>query len=367
MRLDDLRRSSRYRVRQSRQPAAIEKQFASNDYLSLSQHRRLIKAATDALEQWGTGSSGSPLLSGYTEQHRLLEEELADWLQVDSALLFSSGFAANHGVITTLIEPAKKIHCDRLCHASILEGVKHSQRRFKRFPHNHPETIKATADDWLITEGTFSMDGDYAVQQALAQQVEQQQLNLMLDDAHGLGVWGEQGRASYDELKGQVRVLTGTFGKAFGVGGAFVAGTTDDMDELIQFCREYIYSTSFPPAQAASIRASLAIIRSSEGEQRRQQLAGNIELFKTLIRERGLDTIESDSPIQVWVVKDDQSALTLSEQLKKLGFVVSAVRPPTVPEGTSRLRFSLQADHSPEDIKQLFSAIDQCQDITIND
>ncbi|MGM0525419.1 MAG: aminotransferase class I/II-fold pyridoxal phosphate-dependent enzyme [Pseudomonadota bacterium] len=367
MPLDELRGSSRYRVRQARQPATIAKQFASNDYLSLSQHRRLIKAAKDALEQWGTGSSGSPLLSGYTAQHRLLEEELADWLQVDSALLFSSGFAANHGVITTLIEPAKKIHCDRLCHASILEGVKHSQRRFKRFPHNQPETIKATADDWLITEGTFSMDGDYAAQQALTQQVEQQKLSLMLDDAHGLGVWGEQGRASFGELKDQVRVLTGTFGKAFGVAGAFAAGTTDDMDRLVQFCREYIYSTAFPPAQAAAIHAALDIIRSSEGQQRRQQLAENIQLFKALSRERGLATIESESPIQVWIVNDDQRALILTEQLKSLGFMVSAVRPPTVPEGTARLRFSLQADHSPEDIKQLFLAIDQCRDRAINE
>lgn len=312
--------------------------------------------------EWGAGSSGSPLLSGYTVQHKALEEELADWLQVPACLLFSSGYAANHGCITTLIEPEQpkqKILCDRLCHASLLDGLKHSKRRFRRFPHNQLQQTDLQPSDWLITEGTFSMDGDYVDHSVVRQQIQQHGGQLLLDDAHGLGVWGLNGLASYQQLREQTRLLTGTFGKAFGVGGAFVAGSFTDIDQLVQQCREYIYSTAFSPAQAACIRASLQVIRGEEGEQRRQQLQANIHRFRQGAKQRQLTGTESGSPIQVWIVGDDAVAVDYAQQLASFGFHVSAVRPPTVPEGTARLRFSLQADHTTADIERLFDAIDR--------
>ncbi|WP_404399225.1 8-amino-7-oxononanoate synthase [Idiomarina seosinensis] len=351
--------SARYRIRKTRSYHEVAGQFASNDYLSLSRHPHVIEAGQQALTQWGAGSSGSPLLSGYTLQHQALEEELADWLGMPACLLFSSGYAANHGCLTTLIEAGQNVFCDRLCHASLLDGLKHSRRRFRRFAHNQIPGTGIDPDDWLITEGTFSMDGDYVDHVAVQKSVDQHGTKLFLDDAHGLGVWGEQGLASFGRLRRQTRLLTGTFGKAFGVGGAFVAADIADIEQLIQYCREYIYSTAFSPAQAACIRASLQLIRSDEGDQRRRQLKENIAYFRQLARHHGLQGIESSSPIQVWILGDDAQAVNYARQLAEANIHVSAVRPPTVPEGTARLRFSLQADHTSADIEALFAAIER--------
>lgn len=357
-RLDERRQSALFRRRHPRSVTQFSGQFASNDYLSLSQHPQVIKAAQNALQQWGTGSSGSPLLSGYSQLHQQLEEALADWLGVPAVLLFSSGFAANHGTLTTLIEQGT-IYLDRLCHASLVDGVLSSGRRFKRFAHNDFSRVMAQPDDWLIAEGTYSMDGDRVAAADVAKQIAQSQSSLFLDDAHGLGVWGPAGRGTFASLQPHTRVLTGTFGKAFGVGGAFVAASDDDIETLIQFCREYIYSTAFPPAQAAAISASLAIIRSDEGDELRGQLARNITYFKRQFVKRDLPLIASDSPIQSWVVGDDNLAVSLGQRLQHHHIQVSAVRPPTVPKGSARLRFSLQSRHSKDDIDALCQSLDE--------
>jgi len=357
-RLNQRRQSSLFRRRLPRQSTTVNGMFAGNDYLSLSQHPEVIAAAQQALNDWGAGSSGSPLLSGYCLQHQALEQELAEWLGVQRTLLFNSGFAANHGVLTTLPESGT-IHFDRLSHASLIDGIRHSKKRFKRFHHNALHELNANPGDWLVTEGTFSMDGDRAPAAALATTVAEQKLNLILDDAHGLGVWNSAGLGSFASLNKQTRLLTGTFGKAFGVAGAFVAGNDDDIETLVQFCREYIYSTAFPPSQAAAIRASLAIIRSDEGERRRQQLAQHIDRFKSYMRQAGLATIDSDSPIQTWVIGDDEAVMTAAQLLREQGIWVSAVRPPTVPAGTSRIRISLQSGHTQQHLKALTQALDK--------
>ena len=361
-RLDERRESSRFRRRQTRTATAIEQQFASNDYLSLSQHPQVLKAAKDALDRWGFGSGGSPLLSGYSNAHRELEEALAEWLDVEAVVLFNSGFAANHGTISTLIQTGT-IYFDRLSHASLIDGIRSTKRRFKRFEHNRIADLSAeltpTAEDWVVSEGTFSMDGDRIPEQELRELQQHSKVSVLLDDAHGLGVWGEQGLASYGALRDNIRLLTGTFGKAFGASGAFVAGSGDDIEELIQFCREYIYSTAFAPAQAAAIQAALTVIRSDEGAELRARLAHIIDDFKDQVQQRQLNLIASDSPIQSWVVGDDQQVMLLKQQLQQAGFAVSAVRPPTVPEGSARIRFSLQAQHRPQHIAALCQQLDK--------
>lgn len=361
MHLEAYKKTSRYRVRTSHRPQPAGQVFASNDYLSLSQHPQVIAQAQQALQRWGAGSTGSPLLSGYSDEHQQLETELANWLDVEQILLFSSGFAANHGAISTLINSPSKIYCDRLCHASILDGILHAGVKFKRFQHNQFNAIQPSLGDWLIAEGTYSMDGDYVDSDKAQQLLTSTRAHLLLDDAHGLGVWGREGLASFDQLRDKTRLLTGTFGKAFGVGGAFIAGSCSDIDRLVQFCREYIYSTAFPPAQAAAIRQSLAIIRSDEGDVKRHQLAENIAYFKQLAQQRQMTMVASSSPIQAWVVGADERCLSYAKQLQQQGFWVSAIRPPTVPANTSRLRFSLQSDHTAADISALFNAIDQLQ------
>lgn len=361
-RLDERRQSSRFRRRYARMTAGITQQFSSNDYLSLSQHPAVIAAAKDALEQWGAGSGGSPLLNGYSGAHQALEKALADWLDVDAVLLFSSGFAANHGAISTLVQSGT-IHLDRLSHASLIDGVRATGRRFKRFAHNNFTELAAGAGDWLVSEGTFSMDGDRIPEADVRRLLQHHDVSLILDDAHGLGVWGEQGLASFGALRAlgvPVRLLTGTFGKAFGVGGAFVAGSRDDIEELVQFCREYIYSTAFPPAQAAAIQAALSIIRSDEGAELRTRLASNIAMFKQQLQPHQGVLIASDSPIQSLVVGDDAQLMALHQQLQQAGFAVSAVRPPTVPAGSARLRVSLQARHQYDDIRLLCEHLERC-------
>ena len=357
-RLEVRRQSAQFRRRVVRDSGDVRQQFSGNDYLSLSRHPKVIAAACAALERWGAGSSGSPLLSGYTQLHQQLEEALKDWLAVDGVILFNSGFAANHGVITTLIADGT-IFFDRLCHASLIDGIRATRNRFKRFSHNAVADINAAPNDWVITEGTFSMDGDRVPGVDLTDMVTEKQLNLLLDDAHGLGVWGEQGLGSFAQVRDCARVTIGTFGKAFGAGGAFVAGNHDDIESLIQFCREYIYSTSLPPAQVAAAHAALQIIRSSQGTELRQQLKYNIDYFKAQFEQRGLPLINSDSPVQSWIVGDDATVMQIAAELRQQSLFVSAVRPPTVAKGSARIRFSLQSQHTKADIDQLLASLDR--------
>lgn len=337
--------------------------FSSNDYLGLSRHPAIVRAWQQGAERYGVGSGGSGHVSGYTTAHHQLEEQLADWLGYPRSLLFISGFAANQAVITALTDKEDKIVADRLSHASLLEAADLSAARLRRFHHNdvsHLQTLLATpcaGQQLVVTEGIFSMDGDGAPLGAIAEAARQQQAWLMVDDAHGIGVTGEQGRGSIAVHNVKPDLLIVTFGKGVGVSGAAVLCSEPVADYLLQFARHLIYSTSMPPAQAAALLASLAIIRSEEGDARRQRLREHIRRFR-----RGTGEISgaigvSDSAIQPLVVGENVRALALAQRLREEGIWVTAMRPPTVPPGTARLRLTLTAAHEAQDIDRLLEVL----------
>lgn len=361
-RLEERKNSSLFRVRKVRSSDAQWKlNFSTNDYLGLSQHRNIRQAFKQAVDIWGAGSTGSPLLSGYSSVHKELEELLADWLGKPRALLFNSGFSANHGVLTTLIDKQQKLFADKLVHASIIDGMKHSEGQFKRYPHNQPLPMirRADAGDWLVTEGVFSMDGDTCDLKELASLKQQYGINIMLDDAHGLGAYGSEGKGSTITGSDAVDVITGTFGKALGVGGAFVCGGDDEIESLIQFCRDYIYSTAMPPAQASAIKASVEIVRSAEGDERRDRLHARVQYFRDQMKQRGLKTIDSNTAIQTWLFDSDDEAMAMAEQLQAKGYLCSVIRPPTVPVGSSRIRFSLTSEMSQAALEKFWQVVDR--------
>ncbi|MDR9892763.1 8-amino-7-oxononanoate synthase [Pseudenterobacter timonensis] len=337
--------------------------FSSNDYLGLSRHPAIVRAWQQGAERYGVGSGGSGHVSGYTTAHHQLEEQLADWLGYPRALLFISGFAANQAVITALTDKEDKIVADRLSHASLLEAADLSPARLRRFHHNdvsHLQTLLATpcaGQQLVVTEGIFSMDGDGAPLGAIAEAARRQQAWLMVDDAHGIGVTGEQGRGSIAVHNVKPDLLIVTFGKGVGVSGAAVLCSEPVADYLLQFARHLIYSTSMPPAQAAALLASLAIIRSEEGDARRQRLGEHIRRFRRGTGEFSGTIGESDSAIQPLVVGENARALALAQRLREQGIWVTAMRPPTVPPGTARLRLTLTAAHEAQDIDRLLEVI----------
>ncbi|WP_255801637.1 aminotransferase class I/II-fold pyridoxal phosphate-dependent enzyme [Idiomarina loihiensis] len=361
-RLNERKDSSLFRSRKVRSSDAHwQLDFSTNDYLGLSQHPDIKRAFKQTIDIWGVGSTGSPLLSGYSKVHQELEELLAEWMNKPRALLFNSGFAANHGVLTTLVDKQQKLFADKLVHASIIDGMQHGEGRFKRFPHNQPEPLigKASPGDWLVTEGVFSMDGDVCDLNHLAYLKQRYGLKIMLDDAHGIAAYGAEGKGSLVADSAVADVITGTFGKALGVGGAFVCADDDEIESLIQFCRDYIYSTAMPPAQAAAIKASVEIVRSAEGDDRRGRLAERIQYFREQLKQRGLKTIESNSAIQTWLFNSDDDALNMATELQAQGYLCSVIRPPTVPAGSSRIRFSLTSEMSTPELAQFWSRVDR--------
>ena len=361
-RLKERKGSSLFRVRKVRSfDAKWQLNFSTNDYLGLSQHQNIRLAFKQAVDIWGVGSTGSPLLSGYSAIHQELEELLADWLGKPRALLFNSGFAANHGVLTTLLNKHQKLFADKLVHASIIDGMQHGEGQFRRYPHNQPESqvCKAKLGDWLVTEGVFSMDGDACNLRQLSSLKQQYGINMMLDDAHGLGAYGVEGRGTLAHTPDVADVITGTFGKALGVSGAFVCGGDDEIESLIQFCRDYIYSTSMPPAQAAAIIAAIETVRSAEGDERRNRLHAGIQYFRGQMKQRNLKTIESNTAIQTWLFDSDEAALEMSTQLQAKGYLCSVIRPPTVPVGSSRIRFSLTSEMSLAALEQFWQVVDR--------
>ena len=337
--------------------------FSSNDYLGLSQHPALILAWQQAADKYGVGSGGSGHVSGYTLAHEQLEAGLADWLGYPRALLFISGFAANQAVIAALGNKDDRIVADRLSHASLLEAANLSPAALRRFAHNdatHLATLLAKpigGEQLVVTEGVFSMDGDSAPLADIARVTRQANGWLMVDDAHGIGVCGDEGRGSCDVHQITPDILIVTFGKGIGVSGAAVLCSASLAEYLIQFARHLIYSTSMPPAQAAAISASLAVIRSEEGAQRRHKLNALIAQFRAGAKAQNLAVTASDSAIQPLIVGENSRTLELATQLRAHGCWVTAIRPPTVPPGTVRLRLTLTAAHEPEDIEQLLEIL----------
>lgn len=340
--------------------------FCSNDYLGLAAHPRVIERFRTAASEYGVGSGASHLVCGHLAPHRELEEALAEFTGRSRALLFSSGYMANLGVLTALLEPGDHVFEDRLNHASLLDGGLFSGARFRRFPHNDLTALEsrlsgAEGAKLVVVDGVFSMDGDCAPLPALADLCAAQGAWLMVDDAHGFGVRGERGAGSTDasDLGAErVPVLMATLGKALGTAGAFVAGSEQLIEGLIQRSRNYIYTTALPPAVAAATLEALSLL--SEEGWRRDKLTQLVARFRNGAEQLGLPLADSDSPIQPLLAGDPDRAVAMSEALARQGFLVSAIRPPTVPAGTSRLRITLSAAHSEDQVDNLLEQLSRC-------
>lgn len=364
---DALRR--RYAVAQGagRWLVANERQylnFSSNDYLGLSHHPQIIRAWQQGAERFGVGSGGSGHVSGYSVVHQALEEALAGWLGYSRALLFISGFAANQAVIAALMAKDDRIVADRLSHVSLLEAANLSPATLRRFTHNDPQHLARLLDapcggqQLVVTEGIFSMDGDGAPLAEIHRVARQRNAWLLVDDAHGIGVTGDEGRGSCWRQQVKPELLIVTFGKGFGVSGAAILCSESVADYLLQFARHLIYSTSMPPAQAQALSAALAVIRSPEGADRREKLAALIQRFRSGVKASDFTLANSHSAIQPLIVGDNARALRLADTLREQGCWVSAIRPPTVPAGTARLRLTLTQAHETQDIDRLLEVLD---------
>lgn len=338
--------------------------FCSNDYLGLANHPDVIQRLQTAAAQYGVGSGASHLVSGHSSEHQALEEELAAFCGRDRALLFSTGYMANLGAITALVGQGDAVFEDRLNHASLLDAGLLSGARFQRFLHNDLDNLQArlekteAARKLIVVDGVFSMDGDFAPLPQLAQLAQQHNAWLMVDDAHGFGCFGQTGGGSAEHFgltQSQLPILMGTLGKAFGTFGAFIAGSETLIETLIQFARPYIYTTAMPPAVAAATRTGLQLLQRESW--RREHLHQLIAHFRRGAAELGLQLLDSVSPIQPIILGEEARALAFSEQLAARGFLVIAIRPPTVPAGSSRLRVTLSAEHSQAQVDALLDAL----------
>jgi len=340
--------------------------FCSNDYLGLAAHPRVIEAFCGAATRFGVGSGASHLVCGHSSLHHQLEDALAELTGRSRALLFSSGYMANLGVLTSLLQRGDHVFEDRLNHASLLDGGLHSGARFQRFAHGdvsalERKLVRVDGIKLVVVDGVFSMDGDTAPLEQLAATCSRHDACLMVDDAHGFGVMGQDGAGSTAAAgldAEAVPVLMATLGKALGTAGAFVAGSELLIETLIQQARSYIYTTALPPAVAAATLESLKLLR--EESWRRDHLGQLIDRFRAGSKQLDLPLMPSASAIQPLQVGDAGKALALSERLKAKGFLIGAIRPPTVPAGTSRLRITLSAGHSDEQVDRLLDQLGQC-------
>lgn len=340
-----------------------ELSFCSNDYLGLANHPALIAAATDALQRYGMGAGASPLISGHSRAHESLESELAAFVGMPSALVFGSGYMANLGVTAALVGKGDTVIVDRLAHASLIDGARLSGASLKVFPHNDAVRLEqvlarcTTGRKLVLTDAVFSMDGDLAPLAALAAVCGRHDAWLLVDDAHGLGVLGPQGRGSL-ALAGvrAAHVLTmGTLGKAAGVAGAFVAGDAGVLAWILQRARTYMFSTAHPPALAAATSASLALI--AREDWRRERLQALAAQLRAGVAGLPWSLLPSATAIQPLIVGENAAARALSAALRAQGIWVPAICPPTVPKGTARLRISLSAQHTSADVARLVAAL----------
>jgi 8-amino-7-oxononanoate synthase len=338
--------------------------FCSNDYLGLAAEPQLAAALAQAAREHGVGSGASHLVCGHHRAHHALEEELAEFVGAERALLFSTGYMANLGVVSALIGRKDLVLEDRLNHASLLDAGLLSRAELRRYAHGDAAAAEkllgaTTAPRALLcTDAVFSMDGDLAPIPQLAQLAGSRAARLLVDDAHGIGVLGRQGRGSLDHhglaCTAPV-ILMGTLGKAFGSFGAFVAGEADLVETLIQQARTYIYTTALPPALAQATRTGLALVRAAD--DRRQKLQALVERFRRGAAELGLPLAASTTPIQPLLLGDSRRALEVAAQLEQRGIWITAIRPPTVPAGSARLRITFSAAHDERDVDRLLSAL----------
>jgi 8-amino-7-oxononanoate synthase len=339
--------------------------FCSNDYLGLASHPDISLALKQAADLYGTGSGASHLVSGHSVVHQKLEEQLAQYTGRPRALLFSTGYMANMGVINALVGRRDLVLQDQLNHASLLDGGRLSQADFKRYKHVDMASLEQRLEQssaerkLVVSDGVFSMDGNLAPLSEISTLAKKHNAWLMVDDAHGVGVLGPQGGGLVEQLGmnlKQVPVLVGTLGKSFGTFGAFVAGSEALIETLIQFSRSYIYTTALPPAVAAATLASLKIVR--QESWRRDKLVQLVTRFRRGAEQIGLQLGASNTPIQPVLINNDAKVMQVGQSLRDAGFLVGAIRPPTVPVGTGRLRITFSADHSEEQVDQLVAALD---------
>lgn len=341
--------------------------FCSNDYLGLANHPQLIAAMQKSAGDSGVGSGASNLITGHHRYHDALEKQLARFVEMPAALLFSTGYMANIGVIGALMGRHDAIFADKLNHACLNEGAYLSRAAFHRFPHNDVTALEkllkeSTANHKLIAaDAVFSMDGDIAPLSEYLTLCEKYDAYLYIDDAHGFGVLGKNGKGSLSHLnlKSPRIIMMATLGKAAGVAGAFVAGEQVVIDYLIQKANSYVYSTPAPPALSATLSASLVLIEN--GDDLRRHLQRLITALKTNLTLKKWQLLPSDTAVQPLIVGINHEALALSEYLQAIGILVPAIRPPTVPVNTARLRISLSAAHSVEDVLRLAYAINTAE------
>lgn len=341
--------------------------FCSNDYLGLANRPELIAAMQKAAGDSGVGSGASNLITGHHRYHDALEKQLAAFVELPAALLFSTGYMANIGVLGALTGRGDAIFADKLNHACLNDGAYFSHAEFQRYPHNDVAALEkllqaSTAKHKLIAaDAVFSMDGDIAPIPEYLALCEKYDAYLYLDDAHGFGVLGEHGKGSLSHfnIKSPRIIMMATLGKAAGVAGAFVAGEEVVIDYLIQKAKSYVYSTPAPPALSATLSASVKLIE--QGDDLRANLNRSIAYLKNNLKLNQWQLMDSDTPIQPLVVGCNKEALALSEYLQTCGILVPAIRPPTVPVGTARLRISLSAAHTLDDMKKLVEAIHQAE------
>ncbi|MBX9712350.1 MAG: 8-amino-7-oxononanoate synthase [Pseudomonadaceae bacterium] len=340
--------------------------FCSNDYLGLANHPEVVRAMQQGAAKWGVGGGASHLVLGHSTPHHALEEALAEFTGRPRALLFSTGYMANLAAVTALVGQGDTVLEDRINHASLLDAGLLSGARFSRYLHNDATSLasrldKATGNTLVVTDGVFSMDGDLADLPALCAAAKNKDAWVLVDDAHGFGPLGATGAGIVEHFGlgvEDVQVLVGTLGKAFGTAGAFVAGSEELIETLIQFARPYIYTTSQPPAVACATLKSLELLR-TEG-WRREHLNKLIARFREGAAAIGLTLMDSATPIQPILIGDSARALRLSALLRERGLLVTAIRPPTVPAGSARLRVTLSAAHSEAQLELLLQALAEC-------
>lgn len=341
--------------------------FCSNDYLGLAGDRRVIEAFRKSAAEYGAGSGSAHLVCGHSQLHHQLEEALAEFTGRDRALLFSTGYMVNIGVISALLGKGDAVFEDRLNHASLIDGGLMSQARFRRYRHADGEALdsllsKSDSEEKLVvTDGVFSMDGDIAPLPELVDICRRNDALLMVDDAHGFGVLGKNGAGCAEHFslsQAQLPLLVGTLGKAFGTFGAFVAGSEETIEYLIQQSRTYIYTTALPPAVAGATLASLEILRAESW--RRERLRQLVGRFRSGAKQLGLELWDSPTPIQPVIVGSSEAASHMSDRLMARGFWVGAIRPPTVPQGSARLRVTFSAAHTDEQVDKLLDALAVC-------
>jgi 8-amino-7-oxononanoate synthase len=373
-----LGRSRRRRTVEARAPGGVRVtvegreclSFCSNDYLGLADHPRIVAAFCDAARRWGVGSGASHLVSGHDAEHHALEQELAGFVSRPRALLFSTGYMANLAVASVLVGRGDHVLEDRLNHASLLDAGLAAGARFARYAHGDVAALRSkltaigtAARTLVMTDGVFSMDGDIAPLREIAAACSATEAPLLVDDAHGFGVLGATGAGAVEEAGlgvDEVPILMCTLGKAVGTFGAFVAGSPMLIENLLQRARTYIYTTALPPAVAAATRESLRVMQ--DEPWRRSRVLEHAARFRAGMADLGLPSLPSRTPIQPVLIGAEAAAVVASHALFDQGFWVPAIRPPTVPVGTSRLRFTFSASHTEAQVEQLLAALRTLRD-----